>query len=317
MTSFTRLLRTPFTVLFLCTVLLTLAACGGTPGSTTGSGGSGNKGTLTIGSKLDTESQLIAKMYSLLLQNAGYKVNEKLALGNSTIIFQAISSGAIDLYPEFTATGLNKLNIASTYNPQQDYQNVKSGFQKQYNLVWLDASPLNDGYAVCTSKSESQKLGITTLSQLASQAGNLVLTSPSDGIAFIDGLKRTYGFDTHSFKQTKTVDYTLGFQAVSSNQSQMTVCYGTDATVPQQNFIFLKDDKNGFPAFNPAPVVRSSVLNQHSDIAATLNKLAPYLTTDVSIQLQQNVAQIHNGGASNAEAVTQVATNFLKSKSLM
>ncbi len=313
MTSFTRLLRTPFTVLFLCTVLLTLAACGGT----TGGSNSGTKGTLTIGSKLDTESQLIAKMYSLLLQNAGYKVNEKLALGNSTIIFQAVTSGAIDLYPEFTATGLNKLNITSTYNPQQDYQNVKSGFQKQYNLVWLDPSPLNDGYAICTSKSESQKLGITTLSQLAPKVGGLVLTSPSDGIAFIDGLKHTYGFDTHSFKQTQTVDYALGFQAVSSGQSQMTVCYGTDATVPQQNFIFLKDDKNGFPAFNPAPVVRSSVLNKYPDIATTLNKLAPDLTTDVSIQLQQNVAQIHKGGASTEEAITQVATNFLKRKGLM
>jgi osmoprotectant transport system substrate-binding protein len=298
-------------VLFLCTVLLTLAACGGT-GSNTGS-----KGTLTIGSKLDNESQLIAKMYTLLLQKAGYKVNEKAALGNSAIIFQAISSGAIDLYPEFTATGLNKLNIPSTYDPQKDYQNVKNGFQSKYNLTWLDPSPLNDGYAICTSKSESQKLGITTISQLAPQVSKLVLTSPSDGIAFIDGLQHTYGFSTKSFKQAKTVDYALGFQAVSSDQSQMTVCYGTDATVPQQNFIFLKDDKNGFPAFNPAPVVRSSVLNKYSDIAPTLNKLAPYLTTDVSIQLQENVAQIHNGGASTAQAVTEVATNFLKSKGLL
>ncbi|HEY7419533.1 MAG TPA: glycine betaine ABC transporter substrate-binding protein [Ktedonobacteraceae bacterium] len=311
MTSFIRALRTPFTVLFLCTVLLTLAACGGT-GSNTGS-----KGTLTIGSKLDNESQLIAKMYTLLLQKAGYKVNEKAALGNSAIIFQAISSGAIDLYPEFTATGLNKLNIPSTYDPQKDYQNVKNGFQSKYNLTWLDPSPLNDGYAICTSKSESQKLGITTISQLAPQVSKLVLTSPSDGIAFIDGLQHTYGFSTKSFKQAKTVDYALGFQAVSSDQSQMTVCYGTDATVPQQNFIFLKDDKNGFPAFNPAPVVRSSVLNKYSDIAPTLNKLAPYLTTDVSIQLQENVAQIHNGGASTAQAVTEVATNFLKSKGLL
>lgn len=314
MTSFTRLLRTPFMVLFLCTTLLTLAACGTNVNVGTGSG---SKGTVTIGSKLDNESQLIAKMYTLLLQKAGYKVNEKAALGNSSIIFQAITSGAIDLYPEFTATGLNKLNIPSTYNPQQDYQNVKNGFQKQYNLVWLNPSPLNDGYDICTSKSESQKLGITTLSQLAPQVSNLTLTSPSDGISFIDGLQHTYGFSTKSFKQTKTVDYALGFQAVSSGQSQVTVCYGTDATVPQQNFIFLQDDKNGFPAFNPAPVVRSSVLNKYPDIAPTLNKLAPDLTTDVSIQLQEQVAQIHNGGASSAQAITQVATSFLKSKRLL
>lgn len=327
MASFIRLLRTRAVALFMCTVLLTLAACGATsttPGSNSGGGSSasngscnGNKGNLTAASKLDVESQLLAKMYTLRLCKAGFHVTEKPALGNSTIIFQAITSGAIDLYPEFTATGLNKLNIPSTYNPQKDYQNVKNGFKSKYNLVWLDPSPLNDGYAICTSKDISQKLGITTLSQLAPQVSKLTLTSPSDGISFVDGLQHTYGFTTKSFKQVQTVDYTLGFKAVTSNQSQMTVCYGTDATVPQQNFIFLKDDKNGFPAFNPAPVVRGDIMNKYPGIADALNPLAPDLTTDVSIQLQTQVANLKNSGTSSARAVTVVATNFLNSKHLL
>jgi osmoprotectant transport system substrate-binding protein len=308
-------------VALLTLILITiLAACGtsgnNAPPSSSG-GGTTPKGTIIVASKKDTEGQLLGKMYSLLLQKAGYTVNEKLALGNSTIVFSAIKSGAIDLYPEFTATGLNALNIPSTYDPQKDYQAVKDAFNSQFQITWLDMSPLNDGYGLCTSQGESQKLGVTTISQLAPKASSLELTSPSDGVAFVDGLKTTYGLTTKSFKKTTTVDYALGFQAVSSNQSQITVCYTTDGSVKTKNFIFLDDDKHGFPEFHPAPIVRNSVLQKNPDIATILNPLAPDLTTDVSIQLQGQVAQLNSSGTSVNQAITQVATNFLKSKSLL
>lgn len=320
MASLLRSLRAKTLTLFMIALLplLILSACGGTGSSgSPGSSGTTSKGTLTLGSKLDVESQLITEMYSLLLQKAGYKVNTKLALGNSVIVFQAISSGAIDMYPEFTATGLNKLGIASMHNPQQDYNLVKQGFEQQYHITWLDYAPLNDGYAICTSKAESQRLGVTTISQLAPMVSKLTLASPSDGIAFIDGLKSVYGFDTHSFKSVSKVDYAIGFTAVSNGQAQMNVCYTTDGTVQQKNFIFLNDDKNGFPQFHPAPIVRDSTLAKYKDIPSILNPLAPHLTTQVSIQLQQQVAQMVSGGSSSAEAIKVVATNFLKSAGLL
>lgn len=325
MASLSHSLRAKLLLLFLCVPLL-LSACGGSSSSsggssTTGSASSGNcngnKGNITVGSKLDVEGQLIANMYTLLLCKAGYHVTDKAALGNSNIVFQAITSGVIDLYPEYTADGLFKLNIPSTYDPQKDYQAVKDGFNSKYQLTWLDPAPLNDGYALCTTKDEAQKLGVSTISQLAPQVSKLTLTSPSDGTSFVDGLQKTYGFSTKSFKQTQTVDYALGFKAVQSNQSQITVCYGTDATVPQQNFIFLKDDKNGFPAFNAAPLVRSATISKYSDIPGILNPLAPKLTTDASIELQTQVSQVRNSGASANAAIKTVATNFLKTQGLL
>lgn len=303
--------------------LLALSACGTTGNSgnstTTGSGATSTapKGPITVASKLDVEGQLLGTMYTLLLRKAGFTVNEKLALGNSTIVFSAITSGQIDLYPEFTATGLNTLKLASAHDPQKDYQTVKDAFNKQYQITWLDAAPLDDGYGLCTTKDEASKLGITSISDLAPKVGSLVLTSPSDGVSFVDGLQSVYGFSTKSFKQTRTVDYGLGFTAVTSGQSQLTVCYTTDGTVPQKNFIFLKDDKNGFPAFNPAPIVRNSVLTKYPDIATALNPLAPDLTTDVSINLQDQVSTRKAGGESVTKAVTDVATAFLKSKNLL
>jgi osmoprotectant transport system substrate-binding protein len=300
---------------FSLLLIVALSACGNS--ATTGSSGSASKGTIVVGSKLDVEGQLLGEMYVLLLQKAGYTVTSKLALGNSIITEQAIKSGAIDIYPDYTATGLNELNIPSSYNPQTDYTTVKTQYEKQFHITWLNPAPLNDGYAICTSKSEAQHLGITSISQLVPLVPQLNLTSPSDGISFINGLKKVYGFTTQSFKSTKQVDYSVGFQAVIHGQAQVTVCYTTDGTVQQQNFIFLTDDKNGFPQFNPAPLVRDAILTKYPNVATILNPLAPDLTTQISIQLQQQVAAAEKNGTSSSEAVKSVAQQFLQSKGLL
>jgi osmoprotectant transport system substrate-binding protein len=77
------------------------------------------------------------------------------------------------------------------------------------------------------------------------------------------------------------VNYSIGVTAVAEGQAQVTVCYTTDGSIPQQNLVFLQDDKNGFPAFNPAPIVRDAVLSKYPEIATILNPLAPYLTTAI------------------------------------
>jgi osmoprotectant transport system substrate-binding protein len=318
MAFLTRSLRTKFLVLFALVPMIILSACGGSTTSPTPSGTTTPaKVPITVGSKLDPEAQLLGEMYVLLLQKAGFTVTPKLALGQTPIVFAALKSGAIDLYPEFTGTGLNILSVKSAYDPTKDYDTVKSGFEQQYHITWLDQAPLNDGYALCTSNAESQKLGATTLSQLAPKVSQLTLATQSDGVSFFDALKATYGFDTSSFKAVKKVDYAIGFTAVKSGAAQVTECYTTDGSVTTQNFIFLQDDKNGFPQFHPAPIVRDSVLQSDPGIATALNPLAPDLTTDVSIMLQGQVATKHAAGESIAQAVKEVATAFLQSKGLL
>jgi osmoprotectant transport system substrate-binding protein len=318
MTLLRRSLGAKFFLLFALVPMLILSACGGSTSSST-SGGTPTPASvpITVGSKLDPEAQLLGEMYVLLLQKAGYTVNSKLALGQTPIVFAALKSGAIDLYPEFTATGLNILNVKSSFNPTQDYNTVASGFEQQYHITWLNMAPLNDGYALCTSQTESQKLNATTLSQLSPQVSQLTLATQSDGVDFFNDLKSTYGFDTTSFKSLKKVDYSIGFQAVKSGAANVTECYTTDGSVTTQGFIFLTDDKHGFPEFHPAPIVRDSVLQSDPGIKDALNKLAPYLTTQVSITLQQQVATKHAAGESISQAVKEVATSFLQSNGLL
>ncbi len=316
MTLLRRSLGAKSLVLLALISMLILSACGGTSSGPSGTS-TPTKVPITVGSKLDPEAQLLGEMYVLLLQKAGYTVTPRLALGQTPTVFAALQSGAIDLYPEFTGTGLNILKVQSAYDPVKDYNAVKSGFEQQYHITWLDQAPLNDGYALCTSQAESQKLGVTTLSQLAPKVSQLNLATQSDGVPFFDALKATYGFDTTSFKSVTKVAYALGFAAVKSGAADITECYTTDGSVTTQNFIFLTDDKNGFPQFHPAPIVRDSVLQSDPGIKDALNPLAPHLTTDVSIMLQQQVATKHTGGESIPQAVKEVATAFLMSIGLL
>src|SRR5438067_12162782 len=174
-----RSLRAKFLVLLALVPLLILAACGGSTGSSTGTNtpSTSSKVPITVGSKLDPEAQLLGEMYVLLLRKAGFTVNPKLALGQTPTVFAALKSGAIDLYPEFTATGLNLLGAKSAFDPAKDYQTVKNGFEQQYYITLIDYAPLNDVYAFGTSQAESQKLVATSRSQLATMVPQLTLAN--------------------------------------------------------------------------------------------------------------------------------------------
>ena len=324
MPYFTRSLRAKTLAALALISLVLLAACGSGPSSSgsSGSGGSGSSNgssskTVTVASKDDPEAQIIGEMYVLLLTKAGYKVTPKLSLGQTPVLDAAIKSGAIDIYPEFTATALNIIKAQSAYDPQKDYDTVKAAYESQFKITWLDYSPLNDGYALCTSQTQSSKLGIKTLSDLAPKVKDLILATQSDGVPFIDTLKTQYGFTTTSFKSVKKVDYAIGFSALKSGDVSVAECYTTDGSVLTGGNIFLTDDKHGFPEFHPAPIVRDSVLQANPDIATTLNKLAPKLTTEISIQLQGQLADMKKGGTSGSQAVKQVAQKFLQDQGLL
>jgi osmoprotectant transport system substrate-binding protein len=306
MKSFMRSLRVKALALFAIGLLVTLAACG----SSTTSGNSANSNiTVTVGGKLDTESQILTEIYVLLLRKAGFHVVSRSALGTNDVVFNAIHSGQIDLYPEFTATGLARLGLTSSGNAQKDYQTVKSGFESKYQITWLNVSPLNDTYGICTTQAEASTLGATSISQLASKASGLTIATPPDGVQYgVDVVKSVYGI---SFKKVVTYnEEALTFPAVVSKTQNLNICYTTSADIAKYKFTLLQDDKNAFPAYNPAPIVRDSVLKKAPGIATALNKVAPDLTTQVSQQLQNEVV-------SDGKSVTEVATTFLQSKGLL
>ncbi len=264
---------------------------------------------LVVGGKLDTEAQLLTKMYVLLLRHAGFDVTEKAKLGTNDIVFNAITSGQIDLYPEFTATGLARLGLKSTHNDRQDYAAVKSGFERRYRITWLDMAPLNDTYGICSTQARAGQLHATKVSDLAPAAPSLTVATPPDGKTdpnVLPGLKGAYGF---TFGKVTVLDEALTFAAVQQGRADVNVCYTTQALIPKNRFVLLDDDHHLFPIYHPAPIVRDASLQKAPGIATALNPLAPKLTTTVSQQLQLQVV--------NGKSVTQAATDWLKSVGLL
>ena len=276
------------------------------PGSSPGAVAAG-KPHLTVGGKLDTEAQLLTKLYVLVLRKAGFDVTEKSKLGTNDIVHNAITSGQIDLYPEFTATGLARLKLKTTHDDQKDYDLVKAGYEKQFHITWLAMSPLNDTYGICTTQASAGKLG-TKVSQLAGAAPKLTVASPPDGTSdpnVLPGMKAAYGF---TFGKVTVLDEALTFPAVQQGKADVNVCYTTNALIAKNNFVLLDDDHHLFPIYHPAPIVRDATLSVGPGIAAALNKLAPKLTTEVSQKLQLQVV--------NGASVTNAATTWLKSAGL-
>lgn len=282
-----RMFAIPMTL--MVAALLLLSACGA---------GSSSGKSLVVGSKKDADSQLEAAMYILLLQKHGYTVTEKTGLDNTTAT-PAITTGQIDILPEFTGTGLNNLGLKESSDPQAAYNAVKAGYESKYHITWLDpAYGLNDDYGLCTSQGVAQKYNLHNISDVTAVASQLTLAAPQDAISAPDvvpAMESTYNLH---FKKTVQIDVELGFNAVAQGQADVNVCYTTDSNIITQNFVLLKDDKNAFPVYNPAPIVRDSVLSAHPDIATILNPLATKLTTDAinplikSVQVDKQPADV-------------------------
>ena len=291
-------LKTSSFVTIMVAAVLVLSACGPTAvpattsTSTPVSASAGNAGTITIGSKDFTEEFIVAEMYAQVLENAGFKVNRKLNLGGTPVAQAAIVKGDIDLYPEYTSTALlTVLKAQPIQDPNQIFQAVKSGYEKQFNLTWLTPSPFNDTQALAMTQAGSTKYGIKTYSDLAQKSSQLVIGGPAEFFSREDGLpalQKAYG--GFQFKDSKQLGTgSLRYQALIGGQIDVVVAFSTDGEINGDKLVLLQDDKNFYPVYNVAPVVRVDTLAKYPQIATVLDKLAPYLTTPIMSGLNWEV----------------------------
>jgi glycine betaine/choline ABC-type transport system substrate-binding protein len=303
--TFTRRYYRAFGALLLV-ALVAIAGCG-TSASTSGKPGSGVK--VIVGSKNDADSQLLGSMYALLLENAGYTVTQKIPLGQTPVLDAAIKSGAVDIYPEFTGTALTVYKLPQTADPQQAYQSVSSYYESNFKLTWLNAAyGLNDSYGICTSQDNAAKYHLSSLDDLVAQSGKLVLATQDDGVAAAEQpVEKGYNI---TFKSVVKITEQLSFGAVTKGDADLNVCYTTDPNIVTNNFVVLKDTKNVFPVYNPAPVVRDALLSKSPAIKTTLNPLAAKLTTDEIVKLIKQVSVDH-------QQPLAVAKTWLQSQGLL
>jgi osmoprotectant transport system substrate-binding protein len=273
--------RSWLSLLVIMALAATLAACGNDKGSKSDL-------SITVGSKDNTENHLIGEMYALIFEDMGINVKRQLSLGGTAPTFEALKKGDLDIYPEYTGTGLGVM-LEQT-EPEKDsakaLEKVREGF-KQWDLEWLNPASENATYGFAMKKETAEKYGIKTYTDLAKNSKELVLSYPQefdvreDGIP---GLQKVFadqgGF---VFKKQFQIDYSLRYKPLENNESDVTVSVGTDGQIAGMGLQLLQDDVGFFPVYNVAPLIRKETLDAEPKIKERLDALAPLLT-DAAVQ---------------------------------
>lgn len=267
---------------------------------------------IKVGSKDFTEEFILGEMYALMLENQGLSVERKLNLGGTPVAQAGLESGEIDLYPEYTGTALlTVLKLPPSSDRQQVYDTVAKEYKEQFNLVWLDAAPMNNTQALAMTQEKAQQFGIKTISDMVAKASQLTMVSTpefqerEDGLP---GLKRVYG--DFSFKKLTPIDAGLRYQALQQGEADVVEAFGTDGQISAFNLVVLEDDKGLFPPYQVAPIVRQEALDANPTIRDALNSLAPKLTDETMRRLNYEVD-------GNKREPAEVAKEFLTQEGLL
>jgi len=275
---------------------LSLAGCTNLLGSESGS--------VAVSSKRFAEQKLLAHMaIESLKANTDLSVTDESGLGGTNQNFQAIESGQVDMYWEYTGTAWYTIppeHDETVNDPEKLYQKVKEEFANEHNLQFLTRAPLNNSFVLMANPEWSEQTGVTSLTEFAEYVNNgntdfdLTLTAEfldrSDGW---EGVAKHYGFEGQLDDLNSNINQVgigLSYQIVGENEAQVGLGFNTNPNIPRYNLVVLEDNEAFFPVYNPAPLIRSDTLEANSGIEDALNPIAPDLTTETIRELNRKVS---------------------------
>lgn len=293
------------------TAALALTACGGGSdplGSSGGSGGTAPSETITIGSANFVESQILAQIYAQALQAKGVQVETTPPIGSREAYFRGMQDGSIQLIPEYTGTLLQYLKAAA---PETEPEPVYSALQAALppTLTVLEKSAAEDKDAVVVTRETANRLGVTSIEDLAPHCGQLVFGGPPefqtrpDGIP---GIQSTYNCTFASYLPIEPGPLTVA--ALKNGDVQAADIFTTDGAIPANDFVVLDDPKSNFAAQNVVPLInKEKATPQVTDV---LNSVSAKLTTEGLTALNAEA------GSDAKPSLETVAKNWLTQNGL-
>lgn len=247
--------------------------------------------TIRIGTKAFTESLVVGELYALALEDAGYNVERKFNIAGS-LIHASITNYEIDLYPEYTGTGLlSILKMDLVSDPKEVYDIVKKEYNEKFEITWLEQSNANDSQGLVIRTDVSNELGIKTISDLQAKSNEIRFTSQGDFEQREDGipgLEKLYG--KFNFKSITLYDNGLKYQILENDEGDVAPAYTTEGQlVNKDKFTVLVDDKQFWPPYYLTPIVRNEVLQANPEIEEIINNITSKLDTDTVINLNAKV----------------------------
>lgn len=247
---------------------------------------------IVIAGKLGAEPEILINMYKLLIeQETDLTVTLKPGLGKTSFVFNALKSGSIDIYPEFTGTAISEfLKEEAINNNQEDvYLQAKEGLQEQFDMVMLSPMNYNNTYALAVSEELAESYQLQKISDLKPieqkvKAGfTLEFNDREDGYV---GIQKRYGI---AFTTLATMEPKLRYQAIQSGDINLLDAYSTDSEIRQYKLRVLEDDQALFPPYQGAPLLRKETLIDYPEIGEALNQLADHITDDEMREMNYQV----------------------------
>ena len=274
--------------------------------------GPSRENRIVIGSKNFTEQAVLGEIFAQMLEGkTNLRVERRFYLAGSFICQQAILSGRIDLYPEYTGTALTAI---LKENPQgsreQVYERVKSEYERRFQLTLGPPLGFNDTFAIEIRGEDARRLGLHTISQAAAHTPQW---RPGFGYEFMErtdgfkGLVATYGLRFAA--APRIMDLGLLSRALKEKQVDVIAGNTTDGLIPAFDFFVLQDDRNYFPPYEAVAVIRQATLAQHPEVGEILGRLA----TKISDQDMQQMNYAVDGQHRDSKDVVR---EFLQKKGL-
>lgn len=278
---------------------------------------------VVVSSKIDTEGGVLGEMILAVLTNAGIETENRLQLGATPVVRQALVAGEIDIYPEYTGNAaffFNRADEPIWKDAAAAYAEAKALDAEANDLVWLTPAPANNTWGMALRRDVAEPAGVTTFSQFGewvANGGEVKLAASSEFVnspPALPAFQAAYGF-TLGPDQLIVLsggDTAATIQAASRQTSgaNAAMVYGTDGQIAFADLVVLADDKQVQPVYQPAPVIRQEVLAEYPQIEELLTPVFEKLTLETLQDLNGKV-QVEGLPASD------VAQEFLTANGLL
>jgi len=238
---------------------------------------------IVVGSKNFTEQIILAELFAQQIEaHSALRVERKLNLGGTFICQDALVSGKIDLYPEYTGTALTAvLKEPPQNNPSEVFRIVKEEYQTKFNVEEMAPLGFNNTFAMVIRGEDAENLHLRTVSDIAPYApkwragfGYEFMERP-DGYA---GWVAAYGL--HFAAAPRILDLGLLYRALADKKVDLVAGNSTDGVIASLHMVALEDDRHYFPPYEAVPLVRRATLEKHPEVRDAIGALAGKISVD-------------------------------------
>ncbi len=265
---------------------------------------------IAVGSKDFTEQIILGELMAQLIEfKTGLLVQRRFDLGGN-LAHDALLAGEIDMYPEYTGTGLTViLRQKPMSDPKKVYEMVKQQYAAKFGVEWLRPFGFSNTFAILVRGEDARRLRLRTISDIVRYAPTWRAGFGQDFISRPDGYQgfiRAYGL---KFKEAREMDLSLTYRALGQGQVDVIAGNSTDGLIARLDLVQLEDDRSYFPPYDAAPLVRQQTLRRFPAIRDVLGLLGGSISVAEMRKLNFQVD-------GERRAVKEVVAEFLRAKGL-